>query len=361
MTLPIIIMPERHWDADAKRALAGSLPLLAAQGYNTLCFEAPIDEDESTIIKGIASTIQFAQDRYAEAMPLLQRRGIDLNLSEMNYSDLEQLLLHYVSSKHSKAMALWFRELPGHVEKLELVKKAKHLNMAISGVDLTQEKLDPLRSINAQINIEMKLNQINLLDDERIAAFKMNLLDLQRKGRGVIFVVGQLHYERLVEVFSKENVLEDIIFAHPHSPRCLDSSIDDRPLKNMQHMPGLTLIEQEIHKPENNSTFSTLLNTTLKLKIDRYKPIDPTMISEWLKEKTGLAFDFYIRPSMHLDAYYPIAPEENAAIEITAKQLNAVGIQGSFTFFKGRETYCIPCINSDKVSNAIKNWGTTQG
>ena len=102
MTLPIIIMTERHWDVDAKATLATALPSLVAQGYDVLCFESPSDDVEGELISSVQSTIQFIEDRHVEAMTLLQRRGMpDPHLSEMNYSDLERLLFYYVSSGHS--------------------------------------------------------------------------------------------------------------------------------------------------------------------------------------------------------------------------------------------------------------------
>lgn len=38
MILPIIIMPERHWDADAKNALQKVLAPLKSQGYEVIGF-----------------------------------------------------------------------------------------------------------------------------------------------------------------------------------------------------------------------------------------------------------------------------------------------------------------------------------
>ena len=197
MPLPIIIMLERHWDTVAKDALNKALPSLVEKGYDVLCFESPSDEGETSLISGIESTIQFSKERHSEASNLLKNRGIDVNLTEMNYSDLQRLLLLYVSSKFSKEMALWFRELPGHEQKLYLVRTAKSLKMSILGVDLLASEMEGLRSIDAQVNLKKKISTIDQLDCKRIASFKKHLLSLQQSGKGVIFVVGKFHYEQV--------------------------------------------------------------------------------------------------------------------------------------------------------------------
>ena len=356
MPLPIIVMPERHWDPLAKEALAKTLPSLVSQGYDMLCFESPSDENEEELISTVKSTITFSQDRYAEANELLQRRGIVTpNLSEMNYSDLEQLLLHFVSSRHSKEMALWFKELPGHMQKLKMIELAKSLNMTIQGVDLVKAELEPLRGMEAQTNLQKKLAAIDLLDAKRIMSFKEHLLTLQQKGHGVIFVVGQIHYERLAHAFSKEYCLSDVIFVHPYSPKCLDTSHDDRPLTAIVDNAQLTLIEQILEQSSDMDAFTISLTQTVQSKIDGYKQIEPTTISNMLSKKTGLFFNAYARSSMHVDAYHPITAEED--ISSTTRDLDAQGIHGHFTFFKGVHSYCIPCLNSTEISNAIHQIG----
>lgn len=352
MMLPIIIMTERHWDVDAKAALGKTLPSLVSQGYNLLCFESPSDEGEVELISSVKSTIKFIQDRYAEAQDMLQRRGISVpDLSEMNYSELARFLLHFVSSRHSNEMAIWFKELPGHVQKLKMLEIAKTLNMDIRGIDLVNAELEPLHCSEAQANLQAKISAIDLLDDKRIASFKSHVLDLQQKGKGVIFVVGQAHYERLVQAFSKEYCLTDVIFIHPYSPKCFDNSVDDRRLESIGDNAKLTLIEQQIENQADIDAFAVLLNRAIQLKVDGYQPNEPTIISKKLHEKTGLFFNIYARPSMHVDAYYPITVEED--IRGTTKKLGDLGVHGFFTSFKGTCSYCIPCINSNAVGQAL--------
>jgi hypothetical protein len=351
MTLPIIIMPERHWDADAKLALEKTLPSLKPKGYKVVCFESPSDETLEELVAGVKSTIEFTEEQYAQAQTLLKRRNIQRNLSDMNYSELKALLLQFVSSRYSNEMALWFKELPGHKQKLQLINAAISLDMAVCGIDLIKSEMEPLRSMDALLNLNKKLSAVDSLDKKRIESFKTHLLDLQKTGAGVIFVVGKFHYDTLVQAFSADNSLADVIFIHPHSSKCLDSPIDDRPLAIIDNKEQLTLIDHEIENSDDVEKFAPLLNEAVQFKVNGYQSIEPTVVSKMLSEKTGLSFDLCMRPSMHVDAYHIVGDAEKmkAIDEVLTKR----GISGSFTFFKEAEAYCIPCINSTEISDAI--------
>ena len=43
MSLPIVIIFERHWDTIPKTIIKDLLPALNKKGYQTFCFEAPQD------------------------------------------------------------------------------------------------------------------------------------------------------------------------------------------------------------------------------------------------------------------------------------------------------------------------------
>lgn len=106
-------------------------------------------------------------------------------------------------------MAIWFKELPGHVQKLRLAEVAQSLDIAVRGFDLIKSEMEPLRCREAQENLQTKLAAIDLLDAKRIESFKKNLVDIQQTGKGVIFVVGKFHYEKLVRAFSEDHSLDN--------------------------------------------------------------------------------------------------------------------------------------------------------
>ena len=353
MPLPIIVVLERHWDTVPKKALMNALPFLKAAGYDALCFESPCDKSESETIDGIESTLQFIEARLAEAYQCLNKQGIAVNLPAMNYSDLELLLYKSVSSGYSEEMALWFKELSGHKEKLDLVRKAKTRDIQIYGIDLPHAQLEKIHSLEAQTNIGSKVSGIIELDDERTLAFKTNILELQQKGKGVIFLVGQFHYEKLVKEFDREFLLDEILFLHPYSPQSLDSSVIDYTIPPFSDIPGLGMLEQVIADDKDIDVFVTRLQSTVQTMLSREVAIGPTSTSELLSFKSKINFEAYLRPSSMVDGHH-FFKSRQAVVE-TVERLNAQGVHGFFTFFENKESYCVPGINTQGVASEIKN------
>ena len=352
MPLPIIILLERHWDVIPKKTLINALPFLKASGYDTLCFESPSELNEQETIANIESTVKFIEERLAEANQCLNRRGMSVDLPAMSYSELQQLLLNYVSTRYSKEMALWFKELPGHKEKFDLVRTAQERNIKICGIDLTSNQLEHINSLESQTNLGMRVSGINELDNKRTLTFKKNLLELQQKGKGVIFVVGQSHYKQLVEEFAKEYILDEILFLHPYALKCLDNSYIDYHLPSFSNIKGLTLLEQAILDREDIEIFSKNLQTTAQAMLNNSISIAPTSTCELLSNKTKLNFEAYVRPSYLVDCYHFF--NNRQTIADTVNKLNEKGVRGFFTFFKDKESYCVPSVNTHEIASQIQ-------
>ncbi|MCC5792411.1 MAG: hypothetical protein JJT82_07385 [Legionellaceae bacterium] len=352
MPLPIIILLERHWDVIPKKVLVDALPFLKASGYDTLCFESPSDINEQETITNIESTIKFIEDYLAGANQCLSKHGIFVDLPAMNYSELQRLLLNYVTTRYSNEMATWFKELPGHKEKLDLVKLAQESNIKICGIDLTRDQLEPIISLESQTNLGMRVSAIKALDHQRTLAFKKNVLELQQQGKGVIFVVGDSHYKPLVAELAKEYLLEQALFLHPHALKCLDNSCIDYHLPSFFNVKGLTLLEQAILNRDDIEMFSKNLQTTVQAMLDNSISIDPTSTCKLLSNKTQLEFEAYVRPGYLVDCYHFCDNRQTIADTVT--QLHAKGVGGFFTFFKNKEAYCVPSINTDETASQIQ-------
>lgn len=355
MPLPILIVPERHWDVAPKQALMGVLPFLNDSGYDTLCFEFPIDLNEQDIIIIIESTIKFVEDRLREANQWLSKSNQFLDLqtiTTMDYSKLEKLLLEMVSTKYSKEMALWFKELPGHMARLDLVKMAKEKNIKICGVDLKKGQLEQINGLEAQTKLHIRESGILKLDPERTLSFKKNLTELQQNGKGVIFVVGQWHYKMLIEEYIKDYLLDEILFLHPYALKCHDSSHIDYQLPSFSNIKKLPLIEQIIHNNEDIEIFLKNIKSTLQPMLNSSNSIQPTSACRLLNDKTKLHFKAYVRPSYLVDCYHQFE-NKNDLID-TVKKLNEKGVRGFYTFFQNKESYCIPSINTLEVASKIQ-------
>lgn len=350
MPLPIMILVERHWDTTSKKALSQALPFLKSSGYDTLCFESPCDINMQDTINNVSSTIQSIENYLKEANQHLAKRSISVDLTTINYSDSEQLLRYFVSSRHSKEMALWFRELPGHQEKYTLINMALEQSMTISGIDLTRKSLESINSLEAQANLNKRLAGIDQLDSIRTLGFKEKLLALQQQGKGVIFVVGQAHYQLLIAEFAKDYLLDELLFLHPYSPQCFDSSYIDYRLPSVAS--EVRLVEQVINQDDDIALFINALQAVAQPLLDTAKPIRSTSICQRLSEKTNLSFEAYVRPSHLVDGYHFFTKKEDIANSVT--ELNKQGVHGFYTFFKEKEAYCVANINTVEVASKIQ-------
>lgn len=352
MPLPIIILLERHWDVAPKKVLMGALPFLKSSGYDTLCIESPCEKNEQETIADIESTVKFIEKMLADANQCLAKRGISVDLPSMDYSELQHLLHNYVSTRYYKEMALWFKELPGHKEKLNMLTMAVGKNIKICGIDLASEQLEPVNSLEAQTSLSNRMSGINKLDQMRTQAFKKNMLELQQEGKGVIFVVGQAHYKPLVDALANEYLLKEILFLHPYASKCLDNSYIDYHLPSFSNINDLTMVEQIIHNHDDVELFLKNLRTTAQPMLDNSVSIEPTSTGELLSTKTKINFETYVRPSYLVDCYHFFNNRGN--ITGTVNKLNEKGVRGFFTFFKNKESYCVPCINTQEVASQIQ-------
>ena len=351
MSLPIIILVERHWDVAPKQALMNALPFLNTLGYHTLCFESPHELNEQETIARVESTIQFIEKRLTETNKYLTTQGKCVDFDAMDFSRLQHFLLNFVTTRYSNEMALWFKELPGHKEKLNLIRTAIRNNMRICGVDLTSEQLQPIDSFEAQNNLHSRVSGIKQLDKARVSTFKNHLLELQQLENGIIFSVGQSHYSSLIEEFSREYYLGEVVFLHPYSLQCLTESHIDYYLPLFDD-PNLTLIEMAINCNQDMEMFAATLKRKIQTKLNTHTPIEQTYSCHMLSDKTGLDFAPYVRPSFLVDCHHFFHSREE--ITATHNKLKRSGISGFFTFFRDKESYCIPCVNTQEMQSKIK-------
>lgn len=355
MPLPILVLLERHWDVEAKSALMHALPTLAHYGYDTLCFESPSDLDEKETIDTVNQTVDFIQEQLKLTESFLKRAGIDTSdLCNRSYLSLANDLMYYVSSKKYKELASMLKELPGHQAKLKTIDAAKEKGMTIKGIDLTADELEPITNMEAQLNVKQRLKGIDTLDNQRIRSFIENMVSLQHQGKGVIFTMGQFHYKRLVEELGKDCYLKEIVFLHPHSPKFLDEDYPDthnflEPIE--EYAKDITMVDKAIHNQANLLEFVDLLDKAIQSRCELHQTIQPTHATLALSKSTGLDFEAVLRPSQYVDCYHQLKKEEK--IEKAIELLDANGIKGHFAFFKGVESYCVPCVNKTSIGHSI--------
>lgn len=353
-SLPILFIPERHWDCVPKNVLMGSLARLYEMGYRALCFEAPYNESAETIVSGVKSTIQFIESQFQAASPYLLNVGISPDsIFAMSYSKLESILKNYVSSKHSAAMALWFKELPGHRLKLALMQQALEIGFSIQGVDLCAKDLEPIREHGSQVNLGQKNRAITVLNAKRDKNFVAELHQNQQNGLSSIFLVGQLHFPGIKDNLEEQSLIAESIFFHPHSCESLDSDISDKffYLEDTDDVSFRSFVV--VNSETQEKSCEVLVDSIAKIKAQWYQEIRPTAATEALQSISGLPFRAYARPSLRVDCYADIEDDNQTKNKI--ETLSQQNIKGRYSFFAGKRCYCVPEVNLSPQRTHIQN------
>ena len=209
MSLPIVIIFERHWDTIPKSVIKDLLPDLSKKGYETFCFEAPQNLSSAEIVARHNSGLELDSGIQQQAEKLLKQVGITRNLSDMSFRSLADLLRLYVSSKKYVEVAEKVKQLPAsHILK-EVFDEATKLSMSLKGIDIGSEDFDEMTSVD----LSRRMSGIRLKEDHRITTMVQNLLKLRtQQEEGVIFACGALHAKGLVVGCDK------VIKTPPHPP-----------------------------------------------------------------------------------------------------------------------------------------------
>lgn len=316
MTLPIIIVLERHWDPEPQKILTDVLPFLKSLGYDTLCYEVPCDLTEQQILDRGENLVQYGETILSQVNLGLNRWGINKDLLKVSCRELIDLISLYITTINYDGIAyLLFNHLANQ-QCLLTWKTARNNGIKICGVDLSADQLDRVNTLD----LNKRKEQVAQLADERDLTHHQNLLKFQKEGKGVLFVVGQAHYKSLVANLSKNPGLEQIIFLHPHSNKVMDNTdMTDYKLPNLDEkiiVPNL--MEQSIDKDTDREQFLSLVKSFLQNRIKVDTPVQATTTTQTSVATTNLSID-----TSYLGFYVP-----------TATSLIGQGIRNLFGFFQ---------------------------
>src|ERR1700722_17926007 len=130
ISLPIVVIFERHWDEVPKQLVKDLLPQLAEEGYDTLCFEAPQNLSEKEILSSHKYGLDLNSKICSQAEECLKRAGInDIDkLSTMGFENLAHLMQLFVSSKKYNEVAEKIKHLPATLLLKDIFNKANQLS-----------------------------------------------------------------------------------------------------------------------------------------------------------------------------------------------------------------------------------------
>jgi hypothetical protein len=214
MSLPIVIIFERHWDTIPKSVIKDLLPDLNKRGYETFCFEAPQNLSAAEIVDRHNSGLELDSDIQQQAEKLLKQVGITTKLSDMSFHSLAELLRLYVSSKRYVDVAEKVKQLPASRMLKEIFGEAAKLSMSLKGIDVGSEDFDEMTSADHS----KRMSGIRIREDYRITTMVQNLLKLRtQQEEGIIFACGALHAKGLMDEFKKHGLQDEVLYYFPHS------------------------------------------------------------------------------------------------------------------------------------------------
>jgi len=153
MSLPIVIIFERHWDTIPKHAVKELLPDLNKRGYETFCFEASQDLSFAEIVGRHKAGLAFDSDIQQQAEEYLKPIGITRALSDISFSHLTDLLQLFVSSKQYLTVAERIKQLPASRMLKEVFDEATRLSITVKGIDIDSKDYDKI--ISADVSTRM--------------------------------------------------------------------------------------------------------------------------------------------------------------------------------------------------------------
>lgn len=347
MSLPIVIVFERHWDVMPKYLIKNLLPDLARRGYNTLALEAPEDLKTCDIRERHNRGIESGSQLFTQATAMLKRAGITQELSGVSFSQLAEWIQLYVSSKDYLKVTEEIKNLPASLILKEIFDETKRLSFSLKGIDIKAVDYDKLTSEP----LLTRMAAVAKVDSYRTDTFVYNLLKLKEENEGVVFLCGALHADNLLSKFKRLGLEDDLLCYFPHSSKRFDDSTDDLTL------PGMNIaLEGRRHLLSTPAETLSLkdriiVEVTLKIRYSR-EITERNSHAEFLRDFFGTHFKAYLRPGYHVDALLDV--DEVSISEPIQKQLQATGISTHYSALYGRNLLVIPSINTKDVAESIR-------
>lgn len=366
MKLPMIIMPERHWDTLARKALLQALPMLRVLGYDTLRMELPSNLSQAECIDVFERSLEadeaLLKNVDALFLPQLAQQGIHVNsLTDFDFDFLEMLCskTRYEADSSSFNSAIvgtelsWrLAQIPGHRLSLKLLQTMLQLGGSIGGIDLPQNEFH--EKLEGDFMFQRKA-QIIKANSKREQNFVKQLLELHYYHNGIIFFVGEGHYDGIIKALASEQYLGEVVVIQPHDSKILkstDKTARQVSLKQRRQQTDYPFLDRALDSEAQIPAFLQQLRATLRQKLaDFYHEIPRHRITADLSHATGVTFSAQQRPSFFIDAKHEVAASEDA--EQIVENLSEKGIYATVSLFQQPRTICVPEVNSSDVSKAI--------
>jgi hypothetical protein len=349
MSLPIVILFERHWDTIPKSVMKDLLPDLSKRGYETFCFEAPQNLSSAEIIDRHNSGLAIDSDIQQQAEKLLKQVGITSKLSDMSFRRLADLLRLYVSSKRYVEVAEKVKQLPASRILKEIFIEAAKLSISLKGIDIDSKDFDEMISPD----LSQRMPGIRLQENHRITTMVQNLLKLRtQQEEGIIFACGALHAKGLIDALKKQGLQDEVLYYFPHSSSRYDESVDDIEVV-MYDTSGILADHTHLLAQKDIQPFGqrVIREITRKTKYT-IEILDYNSHSQFLSDCFKTNFRAFLRPGYNVDALVDVT--EPSDIEEIERRLSATGVQTHHIALDGRNYLAIPNVNTRDIAERIR-------
>jgi hypothetical protein len=350
MSLPIVIIFERHWDTMPKSVIKDLLPELSERGYGTFCFEAPQNLSSAEILERHNHGLKEDSRLQKQAETLLKQQGITSQLSQTSFSILADQMRSYVSSKHYLIVAEKIKQLPASRMLKEVFDEAEARSISLKGIDINSRVFDQM----VAPDLSQRGEGLSREMDHRNTTMFQNLLTLHSEQEdGIIFACGASHAKGLIDLFKKHSLQDQVLYYFPHSSDRYDESQND--IDQITRAMGDTLVghtyllEEKDIKGFGNAVVKEITAKNYTEITDRNSHADT--LSECFKTR----FRPFLRARCQVDALVEIT--EQADIKNIRERLLKVGISTHDICLSSRSYLVVPNVNKPDVAERIRRQG----
>ena len=342
--LPIIMIFEQHWDTMPKHVIQELIPALSEEGYNTFCFETSKVLTEKEILSRHNWQLKEDNDLYQTAIDFLAQRNItNINLFDMHWVQLNNLMKNFVSSQFFEKVSEKIKQLPASRLLQDIFKSCIKNSYSLQGVDITDFSTvvsDDL-SKRRHIHQEKETYRINTMIE--------SLIELKNQGKGIIFLCGESHSVNLINKIRENHLSDRTLYYFPFSPKSFEKSfgIGYDHNESMKDHTFILNVKRDWQSLANKIIREVKEKNTVYIK-EIIKNSHSMLLSQFFNKE----FRAFSRPGNYVDALLKIDHEDNVT-EIINK-LKEVNISTHTILLENSEYLVISEINTKKVADQIR-------
>jgi len=307
-----------------------------AQGYDTLCVEAPQNITQDEIRTRNNASLESDSNLLSQAEGLLRQRNIIAKLSDVSFGTLVQWMRLYVSSQRYGEVAEKIKNLPASLLFKGILEEANRQAVLLKGIDINE-----FDSITA-INLLHRVRAIDGNEEYRIKTFSENLAKLQSERKGVIFMCGASHANNLITALRKKDI--QVLWYFTHSSKNFDDSLDD-----IKELLKDTSLQGHTHLLAEGDVGNFARRVISEIDNGGYEEeiVDGNSHSRRLSTLFGAECKAFVRAGYFVDA---LLPADRPDIGQRCRDGN---IPTHNTVYRGQRHLVIPAINTAEVADRI--------